>query len=119
MGSLSCLFLTTNIFLISILLWLITFVGFKTNNIVFNKVSSTVYECGFKNTNINEFNVFLNSVLSLVFLVLYEIEFILTITFFFNKSTIIILSTTIPFLFLVLFITFFLDTKLDSIKWVY
>ena len=77
-------FFIENVFIFSMIFWILTWIAeyfFKTKN---NKNKSQTYECGFK--SISELNIQININFSIVcsFLILYDVEFIFLYPIFFN-----------------------------------
>lgn len=107
-----------NCILVSILLWLITFVGSYFFTVKNNNLQKTNFECGFFTVNKNILQINLNFFTSAIFLLLYDLEFILLIPFFFNFFLINIYYKLIVFLFLiVLIVTLLFDIESNSINW--
>jgi len=112
-----CVF--TNIIFLACTFWVVSMCSFVTNHYVSNKTSHTLYECGFKTTTSYKINFSLNSVLAAIFVLLYEIEFVIVVPLFFNIQTFYNLPIVCCSMLLGVFITFILDAKLNAIKWVY
>lgn len=110
------MFIASNLVVVSLVLWAVTFIGFKTNNIVPEKDTSTTYECGFKNVSTTKVQSSMNSILSLIFVVLYEIEFSIVVPIFFNKTIFAIEPSIILTVITVFFLTFILDVSIDGIN---
>lgn len=120
MGNIYLYLFIFNIIIISLLFWVVSFLNFLTIRNKNYYLSNTIYECGFKSvTNIN-LSIKIGSIIAVIFLIMYEIEFILLIPIFFNTnflSNVSLLNLIFFFIFLVL--TFYLDIYLNAIKWIY
>jgi len=75
-----------------------------------------MYECGFKNTTKNNINIRFNSMISCIFLLLYEIEFIFMVPAAFYQNFIKITSVAIFLLMVSIVTTFLLDVYTQSVK---
>ena len=118
MGDLLFLFVFFNTLVVSTLLWLITFIGsflYETKQDLNREVH---FECGFFSINkiIPSYN--LNFVVSAIFLILYDVEFLIMIPALFNLQ--LMQQTQIYFvLFFITSVVFslYLDIESQVLKW--
>lgn len=112
--------LLLNFIIITIIFWLITLLELYLNKNTNNDIKTTIYECGFLTINKNIFQINYNTIILLLFVIIYEVEFIILIPIFLSLSwatTNVILS--IGFLFFVIIITLYFDIWLNKLSWVY
>lgn len=120
MGDIIFFFIIFNTIIVSILLWFITFLGSYLYNVKNDLNRHVHFECGFFSTNklTPEYNF--NFIISAVFLILYDVEFLLFIPIFFNYNFI---NVQILFFFLIFFLSvlysLILDIETNTIKWYY
>jgi len=118
MGGILVLFFIQNVLIFSIIFWLLTFLGeyfFKGKN---HKTKKNFYECGFKSVNDIDLQFNFNFLIICVFLVLYDIEFILMMPFLVNLYY-------VNFFSLIVFLTFFIliiisllyDWQANALNW--
>lgn len=118
MGDIIILFLVENIFIFTLIFWLLTWIGeyfFKKKN---HKNKKKFYECGFK--SISDINIQINFNFSLicVFLILYDIEFTLLIPILFNLYYISIFQYFILIIFIILIIlSLIYDWQMNALNW--
>ena len=120
MGNFSVLFSIGNIIIVSSIFWALTYVGYLLRDEFVNYETGLFYECGFKSLqNINiKFN--LNSIIAALFVILYEIEFILIIPYSFSLTVLDVNVVPLLFLFLLsILATLIFDVFSHSITWVY
>ena len=120
MGDFFFYFAVINCIVVSTLLWLITFLGSFLYTTKHDQNREVHFECGFFSVNklVPAYN--LNFVVSAIFLLLYDIEFLLLIPYIFN---IVFITNTLFYLcsllvFVILF-SLLLDIESKSIKWYY
>lgn len=99
---------------------MLTLVELILNKNTDNEVKNDVYECGFNTINKTTFPVTLNTVVLLMFVIVYEVEFVILTPLLLN-FTVNIGNVVLPlsFLFLVIITTLYLDIWLKKIYWVY
>lgn len=118
MISSSILYIIINASLFSLIFWILTFVlKYYYSNKNYN-YKLNFYECGFKSlTNIKvQYNV--NFILILLFLLIYDGEFLILIPFALNISNITFVSLFVLFVFiLLLLITLLYDLVYNSLEW--
>lgn len=118
MGGIFIFFLIQNILIFSLIFWAITIYGeqfFKQKNF---KTKRNFYECGFKSTvDINmQFNF--NFLIICVFLILYDIEFVFMMPFFFNLGNAAIFQICMFFTFFILIIiSLIYDWQNNALNW--
>lgn len=114
------LLLFTNFSIISLILWLVTFLECYINKNTQHYTKTTVYECGFWTINKNVFPISLNTILLLLFVIIYEVELILLtpllVTSYTNSFQI---HTLVLVVIYFVIITLLLDVNLKKITWVY
>ena len=114
------LLLLANFSIVTVLFWLLTLVELKLNKSTDNDIKNDVYECGFNTINKTTFPVTLNTIVMLMFVIVYEAELVVLIPFLLNLAVSIGWATyQLSFLFLVIIVTLYLDVWLKRIYWVY
>lgn len=99
-----------NFVAVTFVFWLLTLVELFLNKSTDNEVKNDVYECGFNTINKTTFPITLNTIILLMFVIVYEVEFIILTPLLLN-FTVNINSLVFPFgfLFLVIIVTLYLD----------
>lgn len=112
--------LLINFTIVTAIFWLLTLVELSLNKSTDNDIKNDVYECGFNTINKTTFPVTLNTITLLMFVIVYEVEFVILTPFLLN-FTVNIGSLIFPFivLFAVIIVTLYLDIWLKKIYWVY
>lgn len=111
-------FFFLNIFLISGLFWLLSFVGEKFFKKKHNRYAEELFECGFLVNH--TFNLRININLFFIFnlLILYDVEFLFLIPFFYNVEISSLFSTWVfSGFFYFIIATLFLDWSYVSMIW--
>ena len=107
-----------NAILFSFIFWILTFLAksLYTNN--YSNYKLNFYECGFKNLTKKQITYDLNYVMLLLFLLIYDGEFLILIPFAFNISF-ISLYTILSFTFFMfwLIIALFYDYSFGALDW--
>lgn len=118
MGDSSILFFLTNVILFGLIFWLLTWgaeVFYSKNKY---KNSRQFYECGFKSISELQIQVNMNFSMLCVFLILYDVEFLLLFPFLFNISYVSFFEFFIfSFFFFLVIISFFFDMQYNSFNW--
>lgn len=118
MGNIMVFAILTNCFIVSVLLWFITFLGSYLYTTKQDLSREVHFECGFFSMNkmIPAYN--LNFVISAIFLILYDIELVLLIPYFFNLYA---LNGDAQIGFLIFFasiiFSLLIDVETNTIKW--
>ncbi len=120
LGNAYIVFIFFNCFLISFIFWLLTFIGYLFRDSYENYTAGSFYECGFRSLQNNTISFNLNTISIALFLVIYEIEFLLIVPhsfslFFYNDIN----NTWFIVFILFIFVTLLFDLMLDVIKWEY
>lgn len=114
------LLILINFVVVTLIFWLLTLVELMLNKNTDNEIKNDVYECGFNTINKTTFPVTLNTIILLLFVIIYEVEFIILTPFLLNLTVSIgNLTYYFSFLFLTIIITLYLDIWLKKIFWVY
>lgn len=103
MLDLSIFFILQNIFLITLLFWLLSFLGTKFFKKKTYRASTELFECGFLTTHSLNLTFNYNFLITATLLILYDIEFFFLLPVLFNYS-LISLTTVLTYLFFVTFI---------------
>lgn len=118
MLDLSIFILLTNIFLITLLFWLLSFLGTK----FFKKKNYTsapeLFECGFLTTHTLNLNFNYNFFITATLLILYDIEFFFLLPFLFNST----ISALAPLMVFIIFlslivVSFIYDWEVIALNW--
>ena len=120
MGNFYVFFTFGNIVIVSTVFWVLTYLGYLVRDEFVNYEVGLFYECGFKSLqNVNiKFN--LNSIIAALFVILYEIEFILIIPYSFSVTILDINVVPLLFLFLLsIVVTLVFDVFTHSLVWLY
>lgn len=104
MGSIIIFAFVQNVFLFSLIFWLLTWLGEWYANPKEHKTKRQFYECGFKAISDVNIHVNLNFSLICVFLILYDIEFTFLYPLLFNWSTVDALAFFLAGVFIALLI---------------
>lgn len=108
----------TNAILFSFVFWILTFISkFYYSNKYYNS-KLNFYECGFKSLTQFQINYSLNFILLVLFLLLYDGEFLILIPFSLNVLISNFTTFLLLFYFLVwLYITLLLDYIYSALDW--
>lgn len=107
-----------NAIVFSFVFWILTFVSkyFYSNKYYTTKLN--FYECGFKSLTQFQVNYNINFLLLVLFLLLYDGEFLIIIPFSLNMGISTYLTYLIVFYFLVwLYLTLILDYTFNALDW--
>ena len=118
MGGYTVIFILKNLFLFTFIFWALTLCTRYFFNNSIHKYKLTFYECGFKSINKITIHISFNCLLILLFLLLYDLEFLLFFPFVANIFSISLFSFII-FLICVFFIiiSLYIDYELSSLNW--
>lgn len=109
-----------NFTVVSLILWLVTLLEVYVNKNTNHFIKSTVYECGFFSVSKNTVPISLNTIILVLFVFIYEIEFIIllpvTLNWFYINIT---NSINLIVIVYVIFITLVLDFYLNKLNWVF
>jgi NADH:ubiquinone oxidoreductase subunit 3 (subunit A) len=118
MLNLSIYFLFQNIFLITLLFWLLSFIGakfFKKKEYV---SGPELFECGFFTTHDLNLSFNYSFFLTAVLLILYDLEFFFLLPFIFNMNVLTILTSFIFIIFfLLILVSFIFDWEMVILDW--
>lgn len=113
-------FIVLNFVLVTIIFWLITLLELYINKNTNNNTKTTIYECGFLTINKNIFQINYNTIILLLFVIVYEVEFIILIPLFLSVTW---LSSSLMFglsiLLLIIVLTLYFDIWLNKLAWLY
>lgn len=112
------LFLVLNAFLFSFIFWILTFaLKFTYSNKYFN-YKLNFYECGFKSLSTVKITYQINYILLILFLIIYDGEFLVLIPFSLNTTIINFITYLILiFFFLWLIIILLIDYNWETLEW--
>jgi len=120
LGDIVILFLIQNIFLFSLIFWLLTWAGeffYKKKN---HATKRNFYECEFKSTTNVNIQINFNFSMICVFLILYDVEFTLLIPMFFNLYYMYVLQFFLLITFISLIIlSLIYDWQMNALNWQY
>lgn len=118
MAAIVVLNLVINAFSFSFVFWILTFISkFFYSNKYYN-TKFNFYECGFKSLTKFQVNYSINFILLILFLLLYDGEFLIIIPFSLNMTIFTYLSVLILFFFIVwLQLTLLLDYIFNALDW--
>lgn len=118
MGDVVIIFLIQNIFIFTLIFWLLTWIGeffFTKKN---HNTKKNFYECGFKSTSDLNIQINFNFSIICVFLILYDIEFTLLIPIFFNLFYITFFEFIIILIFIILILlSLIYDWQMNALNW--
>jgi NADH:ubiquinone oxidoreductase subunit 3 (subunit A) len=111
-------FLIQNIFLLTLLFWLLSFLGtkfFKKKNY---RASTEIFECGFLSTHSLNLSFNYNFLITATLLILYDVEFFFLLPVLFNYNLINLVSL-ITFLFFIvaIVVSFVYDWEMVTLDW--
>lgn len=106
--------------LISFILNVLTLIDWKFNKNTLHGNKSKLFECGFETTSLTNTTITVGSLLLLLFVILYEIEFFFIIIIFveFNNLN-FFFKLLSSFLLITIVLTVYLDFKNKQIQWLY
>ena len=114
------LFLTIvlNAILFSFIFWILTFISKTLYSNTYTSYKLNFYECGFKNITKKQISYDINYVMVLLFLLIYDGEFLILIPFSFNITFISIFNIfAISFFLIWLLIALFYDYAFNALEW--
>lgn len=118
MLDISIFFLIQNIFLLTLLFWLLSFLGtkfFKKKNY---RATTEIFECGFLTTHNLNLSFNFNFLITATLLILYDVEFLFLLPVLFNYNLISLEILGIFLIFVVLIITSFVfDWEMITLDW--
>ncbi len=118
MISITISYVILNAFIFSFIFWIITFIlkSFYSNKNFNYKLN--FYECGFKSLNNIKIQYNINFILILLFLVIYDGEFLILIPLSLNISLVNFISIFLLLLFIILLVlTLIYDLIFNSLEW--
>lgn len=111
-------FFFSNFLLVSFLFWAITFLGSFFYEKKENLNQNEFYECGFKSINNINFSLNLGIFITMVFVILYDVEILFLVPFLLNNLSLDFFNLlNILFLYLCILYTFIIDLYSGTIKW--
>lgn len=114
----SIFFLITNIFLITSLFWLLSFIGTKFFKRKVYKSADELFECGFLTTHTLNLNFNYNFLITATLLILYDVEFLFLLPVLFNYSLLSLHALLVYTFFLIfLVISFIYDWEMVTLEW--
>lgn len=120
LGDLVIFFFCQNIIIFSLIFWLLTWASeyfYKKKNL---KSSKQFYECGFKSISDINLQINVNFAIIVVFLILYDLEFVFLVPIFFNLYNIYFFQIILLTAFIVLIIVSILyDWQMQALSWQY
>lgn len=110
--------LIVNAILFSCIFWILTFISKTLYSNSYTNYKLNFYECGFKNITKKKITYDINYVMVLLFLLIYDGEFLILIPFSFNISYISIYNIgALIFFLLWLLIALFYDYAFGALEW--
>lgn len=118
MLDISIFFLIQNIFLLTLLFWLLSFLGTKFFKKKMYRGSAELFECGFLATHSLNLSFNYNFLITATLLILYDIEFFFLLPVLFNYNLVTV-SVIGFYLFFVSFIiiSFIYDWEMVTLDW--
>jgi len=118
MFDLSLLFIFQNIIILLLVFWVLAWLGEKFFKIKFHKNTTVSYECGFINIQSNYVSLNFSFFFLTCLLIIYDIEFLFLIPFYFNMAGYTLISVLIYWVFFIfIFISLFIDWRTVLIDW--
>jgi NADH:ubiquinone oxidoreductase subunit 3 (subunit A) len=110
--------LIINAFIFSFIFWALTFVAKRVYSAKYYDYKLNFYECGFKNLTLKRPVYELNFVMVVLFLLIYDGEFLLLIPFSLNAGFVVVELCMFFLFFLIWFVlTLLLDYVYVSLEW--
>lgn len=107
-----------NAFVFSFIFWILTFISKYYYSNKYYNTKLNFYECGFKSLNHFQINYSVNFLVLVLFLLLYDGEFLILIPFSFNIFTANYSSYLVVIYFLIwLYLTLLLDYIFNALEW--
>ena len=120
MGDITTCYMVVNLMIFCSIFWLLTIVGeiyFKKKEHLSKK---QFYECGFKSLTDNQIGISLNFVLLAVFLILYDVEFMILYPALFSFWFITFSQYAIFIIFIAfILISLYYDLRVNALTWQY
>lgn len=118
MGDIVIFYIIQHILVFGIIFWVLTYLGEYFYSSKQHEMKKQFYECGFKALSDLNIQINVNFILMCVFLILYDIEFILLFSFLFNITEIMLFQFLV-FIFFILFIVLSLlyDIQKNALNW--
>lgn len=118
MLDISIFFLIQNIFLLTLLFWLLSFLGTKFFKKKSYRATAELFECGFLTTHNLNLSFNYNFLITATLLILYDIEFFFLLPVLFNYS-LVSLEMLGAYLFFIIFIivSFVYDWEMVTLDW--
>ena len=112
--------MTINVVIFCMIFWVLTIFGEQYYKKREHASKKQYYECGFKSLSANHIGVNINFTLLAVFLILYDVEFVLLYPALFNFS-IIVFSQYVFFIIFIVFIliSLYYDYQVNALNWQY
>lgn len=112
------LFFASNFLLIVFLFWLITFLGSFFYEKKENLNQNEFYECGFKSINNVNFSLNFGIFVTMIFVILYDIELLFLVPFLVNSTSVNLFGLlNILILYISILYTFIVDVYSEVVKW--
>lgn len=116
MLDISIFFLIQNIFLITLLFWLLSFLGTKFFKKKTYRAGTELFECGFLTTHSLNLSFNYNFLITATLLILYDVEFFFLIPALFNYNLITVqVIFTYFFFFIFILISFIYDWEMVTL----
>jgi NADH:ubiquinone oxidoreductase subunit 3 (subunit A) len=120
MGDITVPFMVINICLFCLIFWVLTILGEKYYKKKEHTSKKQFYECGFRSLSGNKIGINLNFTLLAIFLILYDVEFLVIYPVLFNFWSI----TFVQYVFFLIFISFIIlslyyDFQVNALSWQY
>lgn len=118
MFDIGLIFIFQNIVLLMCIFWFLSFIGDKYFKNKYYKASAEVYECGFLSTHKLKVLFNLSFFLVACLLILYDVEFLFLVPFYFNFSSLTLTSMWIYWVFyLFILVSFIVDWEAVALTW--
>lgn len=118
MGDSIIFFFCQSIFLFAVIFWLLTWGCEYLYKKRSHLTKKQIYECGFKSFDDLNIQINLNFILLSIFLMLYDLEFVLLIPFIFNYSNVTFFHFFILLIFFMLLIlSLIYDWQMQALSW--
>jgi NADH-quinone oxidoreductase subunit A len=117
MLDITIIFIFQNIMLLTLLFWFLSYIGVKFFKEKNNNNSFEFFECGFNTLSKFNFKLNFNIFLVTVLLILYDVEFLLLVPYFYNFSISSFFSIIILLVFFFFIVTTFVyDWQLTALN---
>lgn len=118
MLDISIFFLIQNIFILTLIFWLLSFLGTKFFKKKYYRAATEIFECGFLSTHDLNLTFNYNFLITATLLILYDVEFFFLLPILFNYNLVNFYSIlAFSFFIIAIIISFIYDWEMVTLDW--